>query len=184
MFIKDLVMWHHYNIILENSDITKRPWQRLAISVNWNLLSAYVIWNILVLNIKGKVNKIAIIEFMLKVTLNTHFRYLDSCMVRSECVVHFLAKCASCMIGYRLVRSCMTILVIKMIISCCFLYPHSQCGGYTGIPLSVRSSLNLVYVTSHLFFVGFYSYLVSWLAMIWACAYYTDFTDGWFLLEL
>ena len=30
----------------------------------------------------------------------------------------------------------------------------------------------------------FYSYLVSWLAMIWACAYYTDFTDGWFLREL
>jgi hypothetical protein len=27
----------------------------------------------------------------------------------------------------------------------------------------------------------FYSYLVSWLAMIWACTYYTDFTDGWFL---
>ena len=35
------------------------------------------------------------------------------------------------------------------------LYPHSQSGGYTGIPLSVRSSLNLVYVTSHLSFVGF-----------------------------
>jgi hypothetical protein len=35
--------------------------------------------------------------------------------------------------------------------------------------------------TSHLSFVGFYSYLVSWLTMIWACAYYTDFTDGWFL---
>ena len=31
---------------------------------------------------------------------------------------------------------------------------------------SVRPSLNLVYVTSHLSFVGFYSYLVSWLAMI------------------
>ena len=46
---------------------------------------------------------------------------------------------------------------------------------------SVRSSsLNLVYVTNHLSFVGFYSYLVSWFAMIWACAYYTDFTDGWF----
>ena len=30
----------------------------------------------------------------------------------------------------------------------------------------VRPSLNLVYVTSHLSFVGFYSYLVSWLAMI------------------
>jgi hypothetical protein len=45
----------------------------------------------------------------------------------------------------------------------------------------VRPSLNLVYVTSHLSFVGFYSYLVSWLAMIWACAYYTDFTDGWSL---
>jgi hypothetical protein len=33
-------------------------------------------------------------------------------------------------------------------------------------------------------FVAFYSYLVSWLVMIWACAYYTDFTDGWFLWEL
>jgi hypothetical protein len=30
----------------------------------------------------------------------------------------------------------------------------------------------------------FYSYLVSWLAMISACAYYADFTDGWFLREL
>ena len=49
---------------------------------------------------------------------------------------------------------------------------------------SVRTSLNLVYVTSHLSLVGFYSYLVSWLAMIWACAYYTDFTDGWFSREL
>jgi hypothetical protein len=44
MFIKDLVMWRHYNVILENSDITKRPWQRLGISDTWNLLSAYVIW--------------------------------------------------------------------------------------------------------------------------------------------
>jgi hypothetical protein len=47
MFSKDLVMWRHYNVILENSDITKRPWQSLAISYNLNLLSAYVIWNIL-----------------------------------------------------------------------------------------------------------------------------------------
>jgi hypothetical protein len=62
MFIKDLVMWRHYKVILENSDITTRPWQRLAISKNFNLLSTYVIWNILVLNIKGKVNKIAIIQ--------------------------------------------------------------------------------------------------------------------------
>ena len=31
-------MWRHYNIILENSSITKRPWQRLAISDNLNLL--------------------------------------------------------------------------------------------------------------------------------------------------
>ena len=30
----------------------------------------------------------------------------------------------------------------------------------------VCPSLNLVYVTSHLSFVGFYSYLVSWLTMI------------------
>ena len=58
------------------------------------------------------------------------------------------------------------------------LYPHSQSSGYTGIPLSVRPSLNLVYITSHLSFIGFYSYLVSWLAMIWVSAYYIDFTDG------
>jgi hypothetical protein len=53
-------MWCHYNVISENSDITKRPWQRLAIRDNWNHLSAYVIWNILALNITGKVNKIVI----------------------------------------------------------------------------------------------------------------------------
>jgi hypothetical protein len=122
------------------------------------------------------------------------------------------------------------------------LYPHSQSGRYTGIPLSVRPSVrpslnlmyvtsllldfihiwylgwpwsehahiipisrmvdfcksyspfhvcltirpfaHLVYATSHLYFVAFHSYLVFWLAMIWACAYYTDFTDGWFLQEL
>ena len=50
--------------------------------------------------------------------------------------------------------------------------------------LTIRPSAHLVYATSHLSFVAFYSYLVSWLAMIWACTYYTDFTDGWFLREL
>jgi hypothetical protein len=61
MFIKDLVMWRHYNVILENSDITTRPWQRLTNSNNWNHLSAYLsIWNTSVLDIKGKVNKLAI----------------------------------------------------------------------------------------------------------------------------
>jgi hypothetical protein len=60
MFIKDLIMWCHYNVISENSNITKRPWQRLVISNNWNHLSAYLIWNILALNITGKVNKIVI----------------------------------------------------------------------------------------------------------------------------
>jgi hypothetical protein len=60
MFIKDLVMWRHYNVILENSDITKGHWQQLAINDNWNHLSAYVIVNIMALNIKGKVNKIVI----------------------------------------------------------------------------------------------------------------------------
>ena len=55
--------------------------------------------------------------------------------------------------------------------------PSSKCllfipplAEYTGIPLSVhpsvRPSLNLAYVTSNLSFVGIYSYLVSWLAMI------------------
>ena len=50
--------------------------------------------------------------------------------------------------------------------------------------LTIRLSAHLVYATSHLSFVAFYSYLVSWLTMIWACAYYADFTDGWFLREL
>ena len=39
MYIKDVVMWRHYHVILENSDITTRPWQRLAISDNLNRLS-------------------------------------------------------------------------------------------------------------------------------------------------
>ena len=50
--------------------------------------------------------------------------------------------------------------------------------------LTIRPSAHRVYAASHLSFVAFYSYLVSWLAMIWACAYYTYFTDGWFLREL
>ena len=46
-------------------------------------------------------------------------------------------------------------------------HSHTQSGGYTGIPLSVRPSALCTYgVTSHLSFVGFYSYMVSWLAMI------------------
>ena len=44
------------------------------------------------------------------------------------------------------------------------------------VSLTIRPSAHLVYTTSHLSFVGFYSYLVSWLAMIWACTY-TDFTE-------
>ena len=48
----------------------------------------------------------------------------------------------------------------------------------------IRPSAHLVYATSHLSFVAFYSYLVSWLAMIWACAYYTDFKEGWFLFVI
>jgi hypothetical protein len=60
------------------------------------------------------------------------------------------------------------------------------CKSYSPfhVCLTIRPSVHLVYITSHLSFVAFYSYLVSWLAMIWACAYYTDFTDGRFLREL
>ena len=60
------------------------------------------------------------------------------------------------------------------------------CESYSPfhVCLAICPSAHLVYATSHLSFVGFYSYLASWLAMIWACAYYTDFRDGWFLLEL
>jgi hypothetical protein len=50
--------------LAKDSDINSRPWQHLAISDNLNLLSTYVIWNILVLNIKRKVNKIAIIDII------------------------------------------------------------------------------------------------------------------------
>jgi hypothetical protein len=52
-----------------------RPWQRLAISDNWNHLSAYEIWNILVLNIKGKINKIVIMRYILfwnYISVNLH----------------------------------------------------------------------------------------------------------------
>jgi hypothetical protein len=60
------------------------------------------------------------------------------------------------------------------------------CGSYSPfhVCLTIGPSAHLVYATSHFSFVAFYSYLVSWLAMIWSCAYYTDFTDGWFLREL
>jgi hypothetical protein len=60
------------------------------------------------------------------------------------------------------------------------------CESYSPfhVCLTICPSTHLVYATSHLSFVAFYSYLVSWLAMIWACAYYTNFTDGWFLREL
>jgi hypothetical protein len=50
--------------------------------------------------------------------------------------------------------------------------------------LTIRPFAHLVYATSHLSFVAFYSYLVSWLAMIGACAYCTDFTDGWFCVGI
>ena len=60
------------------------------------------------------------------------------------------------------------------------------CESYSPfhVYLTIRPFAHLVYATSHLSFVAFYSYLVSWLAMIWACAYYTDFKDGWFLRQL
>jgi hypothetical protein len=61
---------------------------------------------------------------------------------------------------------------------------HCESHSPFHVCLTICPFAHLVYATSHLSFVAFYSYLVSWLAMIWACAYYTDFTDGWFLPEL
>jgi hypothetical protein len=60
------------------------------------------------------------------------------------------------------------------------------CESYSPfhVCLTIRPFAHFVYATSHLSFVAFYSYLVSWLAMICACAYYADFADGWFLREL
>jgi hypothetical protein len=68
--------------------------------------------------------------------------------------------------------------ILQMVDLCKSYSPFHVC-------LTIRPSAHLVYATSHLsFFVAFYSYLVSWLAMIWACTFYTDFTDGWYLREL
>jgi hypothetical protein len=55
------------------------------------------------------------------------------------------------------------------------------CESYSPfhVCLTICPFTHLVYATSHLSFVAFYWYLVSWLTMIWACAYHTDFTDGW-----
>jgi hypothetical protein len=39
--------------------------------------------------------------------------------------------------------------------------------SYFLVCLTIHSSAHLVYATSHFPFVAFYSYLVSWLAMIW-----------------
>ena len=58
-----------------------------------------------------------------------------------------------------------------------FCESHSPCH----VCLTICPFAHLVYATSHLPFVAFYTYLVSWLTIIWACAYYTDFMDGWFL---
>ena len=77
MFTKDLVLWRHYNIILENIDNTTRHWQHLAISDNLNRLCANVISNILVLNIKGKINKIAIILNLYVNSMSFHGGLLD-----------------------------------------------------------------------------------------------------------
>jgi hypothetical protein len=51
------------------------------------------------------------------------------------------------------------------------------CESYSPfyVCLTIRLFAHPVYATSHLSFVAFYSYLVSWLTMIWACAYYTDY---------
>jgi hypothetical protein len=67
--------------------------------------------------------------------------------------------------------------ILRMVDFCESCSPFHVC-------LTICPFAHLVYATSHLSFVAFYSYLVFWLAMIWACAYYTDFTDGWFLREL
>jgi hypothetical protein len=50
------------------------------------------------------------------------------------------------------------------------------CENYSPfhVCLTIRPFTHLVYASSQLSFVAFYSYLVSWLAMIWACAYYTE----------
>jgi hypothetical protein len=52
------------------------------------------------------------------------------------------------------------------------------CESYSPfhVCLTIFPFAHLVYATSHLSFVTFYSYLVSWLAMIWACANFNDFT--------
>ena len=78
---------------------------------------------------------------------------------------------------------------LAMIWACAYYTNFTEvdfCESYSPfhVCLTICPFAHLVYAISHLSFVAFYSYLASWLAMIWACAYYTDFTDGWFLREL
>ena len=56
------------------------------------------------------------------------------------------------------------------------------CGSYRPfhVCLTIRPFAHLMYATSHLSFVAFYSYLVSWLAMIWACRILYRF-HGWLI---
>ena len=70
-----------------------------------------------------------------------------------------------------------------------FLYPHSQSGGYTGIPLSVRPSvrpsLNLMYVTSllldfiHIWYLGWpwseHAHIIPISRMVDFCKSYSPF---------
>jgi hypothetical protein len=76
-----------------------------------------------------------------------------------------------------MIWACAILPISRMVDFCESCSPFHVC-------LTICPFAHLVYTTSHLSFVAFYSYLVSWLAMIWACAYYTDFTVGWFLPEL
>ena len=93
MFIKDLVMWRHYNVILENSNITTRPLQRLAIHNNLNHLSANVISKLLVLNIKGKINKIAIkTRTMSSEDLDRHY-HKNCLLIYILGKIYFVVKC-------------------------------------------------------------------------------------------
>ena len=56
------------------------------------------------------------------------------------------------------------------------------CESYSPfhVCLTIRPSAHLVYATSHLSFVAFYSYLVSWLAMNLSMLIYYRF-HGWLI---
>ena len=100
-----------------------RPWQCLEISDNWNHLSAYIIWNILVLNIKGKVSKIGIRRYTCKKINNFVIIQMVSILWRSYVMIYIWSSLTTLIHVFRFSVSVSYNLVTWCIVSFrCFFY--------------------------------------------------------------